>query len=97
MCSHETQRHALADQSVALGVCIIIDDVCVCVFLSVGGGTDEGADAAGHSGAAGAQLRGEPKRPAGERRSDRETGQEGEGAGGRSAKVCVRVRRLCAR
>lgn len=58
--------------------------------VSVGGGSDEGADAAGHSGTAGAELRGEPHSSAGERRTHRETGQEGEGADGCRAEVFLR-------
>lgn len=62
--------------------------VC-CAFVLVGGGADKGADAAGHRGTAGAEPRGEPNSHAGEGRTHRKTGQEGEGAGGRRAEVCV--------
>lgn len=64
----------------------VITDACL---SSVGGRTGEGADAAGHRGTAGAELRGEPSSSTGERRAHRETRQKGEGAGGCCAEVGV--------
>lgn len=82
--NHMKRKDTLTDMPLPLSMC---NYRCVC--LSVGGCTGEGADTAGHRGTAGAKLRGEPNSSAGERRAHRETGQEGEGAGGCRAEVSV--------